>query len=251
MPISQHTEADATASDKTLAERALRLLRDDILGGQLAPDTKLRLNALQDRYGLGLSPLREALLRLSSEGMVKVEGQRGFAVAAVSLAELQDLTRARICLEASALNEAMAHGDAEWEAQIIAAYHRLSRAPLPSDSADLEAARLWEERHREFHHSLVAGCGSDWLLRLHSQLVDHSERYRKLRLLRHRDKAAQVRDVNAEHAAIMKAVLARQVDKAAALMKKHLNATAQAMARFLEPTPARAAPRARKAKAVR
>ena len=146
--------ASSANAEKTLAERALRLLREDILAGRLAPDARLKVAALQARYGLGISPLREALLRLSSEGLVVAEGQRGFAVAAVSLAELEDLTRARICLETSILAEAIKHGDAEWEAGMVAAYHRLSRTPQPGDPRDREATALWEQRHRAFHDAI-------------------------------------------------------------------------------------------------
>lgn len=221
-------------SDKTLAERALRLLRDDILNGKLAPDTRLRINLLQQTYGIGLSPLREALLRLLSEGLVIAEGQRGFAVAPVSFEELHDLTRARTSLDIGALTQAMAQGGPDWEAQVIGANHLLSRTPLPRDSNDVQAAKLWEERHRAFHRALIAGCDSQWLLRLHSQLADHSERYRTIRILHHKEKALQVRDVVAEHAAITDAVLRRDVPMATELMVRHIAATAVAMGNFFE-----------------
>jgi DNA-binding GntR family transcriptional regulator len=228
------TPADEDNSDRTLAERAFRLLRNDILNGRLAPDARLRINLLQQRYGLGLSPLREALLRLSSEGLVVAQGQRGFAVAPVSLAELQDQTVARKCLDIAALKQSMEQGDADWEAQVMAANHLLARTPLPTDANDITAARLWEERHRAFHRALIAGCGSQWLMRLHNQLVDQIERYRTMRILHHHEAAAQVRDVVAEHAAITNAVLGREVAKAAELMDRHISATAEAMRQFFE-----------------
>ncbi len=230
-------EVEAPATEKTLAERALRLLRDDILNGKLAPEMRLRINVLQQAYGLGLSPLREALLRLLSEGLVVAEGQRGFMVAPVSLAELQDLTRARTCLDISALTQAMLTGDADWEARVMAANHLLSRTPLPMDTQDVEAARLWEERHRAFHLALVSGSGSSWLMRLHSQLTDHAERYRTIRILHHRERESQVRDVAEEHTAITDAVLRRDVAQASELMTRHIANTAVAMAQIFEPKP--------------
>jgi GntR family transcriptional regulator, carbon starvation induced regulator len=234
---ARNEDADAAEdnSDRTLAERAFRLVRDDILNGRLAPDARLRINLLQQRYGLGLSPLREALLRLSSEGLVVAQGQRGFAVAPVSLAELQDQTVARKCLDIAALTQSMAQGDADWEAQVMAANHLLARTPLPKDANDLAAARLWEERHRAFHRALIAGCGSHWLMRLHNQLVDQIERYRTMRILHHKEAAAQVRDVVAEHAAITDAVLKRDVALASELMDRHISATAEAMRQIFEP----------------
>ena len=235
MSSSSHTAKDAAANARTLANQALDLLRKDILSGTLAPGLRLRTKELQVRYGLGLSPLRESLQRLSAEGMVVNDAQRGFAVAAVTVAELHDLTVARTALESTMLPMAINLGRADWEGDIVAAFHRLSRTPLPNDPAAIADASLWELRHRSFHHALVAGCGSPWLLRLHGQLVDQSERYRKIRILHHQESQAQVRDVNAEHQAVMEAVLRRDAEQAVVLMTKHLVATSDAIARLMAP----------------
>ena len=229
------TARDDAANARTLASQAHDLLRRDILSGTLTPGQRLRTKDLQARYGLGLSPLRESLQRLSAEGIVVNDAQRGFAVAPVSLAELRDLTVARTALESTMLPMAMQLGSADWEGDIVAAFHRLSRTPLPHDPAAMADASLWELRHRSFHHALVAGCGSPWLLRLHGQLVDQSERYRKIRILHHLESQAQVRDVNAEHQAVMEAVLRRDAAQAVALMTQHLVATSDATARLMAP----------------
>ena len=229
------TARDDAANARTLASQAHDLLRRDILSGTLAPGQRLRTKDLQARYGLGLSPLRESLQRLSAEGIVVNDTQRGFAVAPVSVAELRDLTVARTALESTMLPMAMQLGSADWEGDIVAAFHRLSRTPLPHDPAAMADASLWELRHRSFHHALVAGCGSPWLLRLHGQLVDQSERYRKIRILHHLESQAQVRDVNAEHQAVMDAVLRRDAAQAVALMTQHLVATSDATARLMAP----------------
>jgi DNA-binding GntR family transcriptional regulator len=230
--------SDATANARTLASQAQELLRKDILSGRLAPGQRLRTKDLQARYGLGLSPLRESLQRLSAEGMVVNDEQRGFAVAPVSVAELEDLTLARTTLESVMLPMAIRQGNADWEAEILAAFHRLSRTPLPGDPAAMDDASLWELRHRAFHEALVMGCNSPWLMRLHGQLVDQSERYRKIRILHHHERGAMVRDVNAEHQSVMDAVLRRDVVQAVALMTAHLVATGKATAELMRQPPA-------------
>ncbi len=228
-------ESVSPVKDKTLADRALRLLRDDILAVRLVPDERLRIAELQKRYDLGISPLREALLRLISEGLVVAEGQRGFAVASVSLEELQDLTRARIRLESLLVTEAIAMGDAEWEAGVVAAFHRLSRATLPGDHHDEKTTMYWEGCHRAFHDALVAGCGSPWLLRMHAQMVDHSKRYRRIRLFHSVPATELIRTVNDEHELLMKAMLARDTQRAVELVHSHLNNTATAVSSFWKP----------------
>jgi DNA-binding GntR family transcriptional regulator len=188
---------------------------------------------LRERFDVGLTPLREALTRLSAEGLVDSEAQRGFRVRPTTPGEFADLMSTRRAVERDCLARAVRHGDAAWEAEIVAAMHLLSLAPVPEGVADAGAAELWEQRHRRFHLALVAGCGSPWRLRFWNLLADHSERYRKLRLLRHAEPAARVRDVNAEHRRIMKAVLARDGDRAADLMDRHLRATERAVAALL------------------
>ncbi len=214
-------------------ERAYRRLRNEILHGDLMPGERLRANDLQDRFQLGLTPIREALTRLSSENFVAIETNRGSRVSEASLPELADLMATRRAIERLCLTAAIEKGDAAWEAEIVGSMHLLSRTKLPASVGDRETATQWEAQHRRFHVALVAACGSEWLLRFWNILADHSERYRKYRLLHHQAAQAEVRDVNAEHAAIMAAMLDRDVARATALMDQHLAATENSVARLL------------------
>ena len=218
-------ETTPRRTEKTLADQAYKAMREDLLGGRLLPGSRLRLGEVQLRYGLGMSPVREALMRLASEGLVVADGQRGFSVASISLDELHDVTRTRGRIEALAMRDAIAHGNADWEANMMAAFHRLTRAPVPANAEDTEIANTWEARHQEFHQALVAACGSPWMRRLHTQLMEHSERYRRVRLFHVTPSAVLLRDVEKEHAAIMKAALARNPDKACELIQAHLRRT--------------------------
>jgi DNA-binding GntR family transcriptional regulator len=222
------------ATDKTLAEIAYKRIREDLLAGSLGASTRLRVNELKERYGLGLSPLREALLKLTSEGFVIAEGQRGFAVAPLSLGELADITQTRQHIEAIALSESIDKGDADWEAAIMSAFHRLSRAPLPNGPSDAQAILNWEQKHRAFHDSLIVACASPWMIGFHSQLVDHSERYRRARLFSTVPATQIARDIEMEHRAIMESVLSRDKQRACELMRDHLQRTATAAAQGLQ-----------------
>ena len=216
------------------AERAYRTLRGEILHGDLMPGERLRAADLHDKFQLGLTPIREALMRLSSENLVEAETNRGARVSGTSASDLHDIMATRRAIERLCLTAAMRLGDPAWEAEIVASMHLLSRTPLPGSTSDREAAARWEAQHRRFHLALVAACGSAWLLRFWHVLADHTERYRKVRLLHHRDASAEVRDVNAEHRAIMDAVLARDAVRTNALMDQHLRATETSVARLLE-----------------
>jgi GntR family transcriptional regulator, carbon starvation induced regulator len=115
------------------------------------PGERLRAADLQERFDLGLTPIREALMRLSSESLVEGEANRGLRASDASLTELADIMRTRRQIERLCLEAAMERGDAAWEAEIVASMHLLSRTPLPSSALDRAAASLWEKQHRRFH----------------------------------------------------------------------------------------------------
>ncbi len=223
---------DALTDSRSLADRAYLRLRSEIIDGNLIPGDRLRAAELHKRFGLGLTPIREALMRLSTEGLVDAESRRGPRVMQASIAELADIMATRREIERLCLTRAIEYGDAAWEAEIVASLHVLSRTPLPDLPDDRGAAVQWEAQHRRFHFALVAACGSNWLLRFWNLLADHSERYRKIRLVNHRVEEAQVRDINAEHTAIMEAVVSRDSARANALMDTHLLATEKAVAQL-------------------
>lgn len=212
-------------SNKSLTTQAFELLRSDILVGRLLPEERLRIHAVSERYGIGSTAIREALSRLTSDGLVEFEDQRGFCVAPVSREELLDLTRTRTDIECLALRYAIRAGDVEWESRLLSAFHRLVRTP-PPDSADKHAA--WSLVHRQFHEALISGCDSPWLLRLCHLLYDKSERYRNLA---ERRKESRRRDVDAEHRSLMDAAMARDGDKACALLAGHFKETADIILR--------------------
>lgn len=209
----------STNPTKTLVESAYNRLREDIIQGHLTPNFKLRIEELRVKYETGASPLREALNRLAGEGFVNVEGQRGFRVSPVSLDDLKDLTRMRILLECEALCDSIKNGDDKWEADIVASFHRLSKA---EEHKDREFAE-WELRNDEFHEALVAASNSEWLLKFRHTLYEQHKRYRLLAILEH-DKT---RDLHAEHLAIKDAAIARDLKAACKATEVHITRTMQ------------------------
>ncbi|WP_374626478.1 FCD domain-containing protein [Pandoraea sp.] len=217
------TDRDAGA-ERTLSEHAYWLMHRDILSGALAPNEKLRLQGLQERYALGMSPIREALMLLSREGLVSNEGQRGFRVTPVSSEDLQDIVWARVNIETILLAQSIRHGDADWGAEISAAFYKLTHASVPASLDDIDNIEAWESAHRRFHRALLAGAKSPWLHRVDNQLIDLTERYRRIRLAR-LGFTARTESIFTEHKALMEAALARDVDKACMLLREHVSAT--------------------------
>lgn len=201
---------------------AYQELKQDLLDGVHAPGVKLRIDQLCETYKVSPGAIREALSRLTSDGLVLAADQRGFLSAPISAEDLTDLTAVRISIECRCLQRSIQIGDLNWESNIAAAWHRLSNtAPTtPEDPTVMNAE--WAEAHNIFHDSLVAGSDSQWWLRLRDQMYVQAERYRRL-LLPH---SKVPRAIDEEHKSICEATLARDVDKACDLLEAHLQKTA-------------------------
>mgnify|MGYP002628185647 CR=1 FL=1 len=211
----------AAPESRNLSEEAHRHIRRDILNGELFPDERLQIDAISERYGIGAVPIREALNRLSSEGLVARRSHRGFCVAPLSILELEELVKTRVWLETLALRQSMANGDDAWEDQLVVGFHHLARTQrrLPTQSGP-EISEQWEDRHKAFHMLLLSHCGSKWLLGFCSGLMDQAVRYRNLSMNSNPNKLRR-EGASAEHKAILDAVLERDIDQACTLLEQH------------------------------
>lgn len=216
-----------TPQKLTQADAAYQQIRAEILDGRLLPGAKLNIKALEGRLDVSLGAIREALSRLSAEGMVLAEAQRGYRVSSISPEELIDLTRTRIEVESLCLSKAMKHGDVEWESRIVAAAHRMERLQRTPSDPEARTSNTWNQAHGEFHEALVSACPSVWLHRMRKLLYEQSERYRRLSVPLDTDE----RDVQDEHRRLMDAVLQRNEAAALHVLQEHLMATANIILR--------------------
>jgi GntR family transcriptional regulator, carbon starvation induced regulator len=230
-----HPEADEDTIHSQ-QDRAYARLREDILAGELLPLTKLHISNLRQRYETSVGPIREALSRLSGEGLVNKRGQRGHWVAPVSLQEMRDVTRLRVMLETDALRESIRSGDLEWEAQIVGAMHRLKSVHSGSWADPKALARAVEKENRDFHMALISRCPSRWQLRFISTLYDQTARYRRLSVLRQPE---QVDPKQEGHRQIMEAALARDADAACDSLTVHIEAATASITNAVFSSPAR------------
>jgi DNA-binding GntR family transcriptional regulator len=201
----------------SIGEIAYRRIRADIVFGRLAPGQRLALDWMRETYGTSVSTLRELLSRLSSEDLVRAEGQRGFEVAPVSAADLREVAALRLLLETHALEQSFAAGGLEWESGVVAAHHKLAaleRILLAGGTADTEQ---WKRYDWEFHHALVAACGSKALLQAHAAIYDRYLRYQMVAVVFRGAVAAE------EHRQLLNAALARDIATARVVLAEHVD----------------------------
>ena len=218
-------EPAATYSDY-VADR----LRADILRGTLAPESRLAMKDLCERYEVGTSPIREALHRLTGEGFVQFFGQRGFRVPPLSLDDLEDLTDLRMLVDEAAIRQAIVRGGDAWDDGIVSAFHRLERQVGRFGSDDDGVIREYDAVHRQFHLALCAGVASPRLVALQANLFDQAYRYRKLL----HGEPISARQILAEHRGLMKLVLARDVEGAVKAVRARLQLTRGPVGRHLK-----------------
>jgi DNA-binding GntR family transcriptional regulator len=220
-PAAKHPKT--ARANRTLTSDLFDRLRGDILHCHLRPHSRLLFRDLRASYVSGMSPLREALMRLASDGLVVLEDHKGFRVAPVSRQELVDITGSRCELEGLALRRAIDKGDDHWEANIVARFHELSKRPTYTELGTLDTE--WERRHDAFHQALYAACGLQWLARFCQVLAERAFRYRHLLL----EDVDRTRDHRSEHEAIVHAALQRKADEAVSLLQQHYTRTVQTL----------------------
>jgi DNA-binding GntR family transcriptional regulator len=195
------------------------VLRDDIVHGRLAPGSRLRVEELRGTYGFGATPLREALSRLVETGLVDAIAQRGFRVAPVSQADLDDVTEHRIALEVLALRDSMDHRDSAWEATVVSSHYLLARAEEALIDLTSSAFNAYERCNRNFHEALVGACSSRWTLRFRAQIYAQHERYRRISMSVAPGRTVDVRE---EHRSIQEAAIRGDTAATCDLTAQHI-----------------------------
>jgi GntR family carbon starvation induced transcriptional regulator len=223
LPIPEDRESP------TIATVVQKRLRADILGLTLKPGQTLRFETLRERYAVGLSPLREALMRLIAEGLVLLEDHRGFRVAPVSREHLLDLTMVRSVIEALAIKLSIEKGDEHWESFVMASFNILSKYPAKSGRELFDPD--YEKRHRTFHYSLYAACGSPILL---GNLAQFDNQWTRYRLLSGRYMSRK-RNISREHELLKTSVLSRNVEKSVRAIQQHIRASTESILSSSEP----------------
>lgn len=197
---------------RTLAGALLDELRNAILSGEYPAGATLRQETLAEAFGVSRIPVREALLQLDAEGLVKVEPRRGAVVSALSLEEVEDVFDLRAHIEPRLLRASIgALGEAEW-AHIEDVRARYAEAVAEGDRV------RWGELNAELHMSLYAAASLPRSRAVASGLLQTSERYTRMQLSTPEALARST----AEHEVLIEACRRGAVEEAAAILIAHI-----------------------------
>lgn len=223
---------EAAPAPPTRTRAVFGRIRGDILAGSYGPGARLSPRALATETNVSMSVVREALTRLAGQGLVLAEPQLGFSVVKLDMDDVRDISAMRILVEGEALRQAILHADVEYEARVLASHHRLSRTPMHGEARESVAADLWAEQHALFHAALISAAPSARLRQLAATLRETAELYRRWSGMARGEHG--VRDVPAEHQALMQAALDRDGERAVVLLSDHINTTTVLLEAYIE-----------------
>ena len=199
----------------TKTDYAYSEVRERILSGQLGHGTTVSQEALAAELNVSTTPLREAMRRLASEGLVILDAHRDARVTPLTAAEARSLFEVRQQLDPLAVRLAAERRDDADRGRIEEAAASLQPLDTGSSLAALEA-------HRAFHAALYRASHNDLLVSLLDGLWDKADRYRRAALESREDSPDDRARVQAEHQAMMAAVLAGDPDAAEEHMRRHV-----------------------------
>ncbi|ACU36409.1 GntR family transcriptional regulator [Actinosynnema pretiosum subsp. pretiosum] len=209
--------APVTKSDLAYAQ-----VRGRVLSGALAPGAVVNQAALAVELGISTTPLREALKRLSAEGLVELGAHRDARVAPLSGEEARDLLEVRRALDPLAAGLAAERRTRADVAEIRRAHDALRPLGRGASTDDLAT-------HRRFHAAVYRASQNEVLVASLDALWDKSDRYRALALREGRD-AEELARRAAEHAALVDLVVEGDAVGASALMRGHVDTSLGARA---------------------
>jgi DNA-binding GntR family transcriptional regulator len=163
--------------DSSLTHRAYSCLRADLIACRLVPESRLNISKLQKELGVSQAAVREALSRLTAEGLVNIERNAGFRAAPISGVGFRDLTAACANVEAPCLRLALQNGDLKWEGTLLATFHVASKV-LERYIAGEEDISAYVLQRQAFHEALLAPCTNKWMLWSWRMLYTQHLRYR-------------------------------------------------------------------------
>jgi DNA-binding GntR family transcriptional regulator len=214
-------------SKRTRTETVFDAIREEILSGRLPAEAKLKLTAYSDKFNVSLSVVRDAMGRLSEQGLLQANPQRGFSTLPLSVEDLTALTRARVLVETAALRESIAHGDLGWETEVVAAHHRLAATPVFDEFGSPTG---FGEVHRHFHATLLVGSSNTHLEAAANGMRERSQIYQQWSHYFGDDLS---RDVAGEHRRLAEQAVARDDDGADQTLREHIERTTEALLAYM------------------
>ena len=206
-----------------LSDQAYEVLRDSILRRELPPGYRLDLDDLQSQLGVSRTPLKEAIGRLATEGLITVVPRRGSYVTELTAHDVAERFDVRQILELGAVEEIIDRLTEEHLDRLREVYADLRALTTPEGITSDYFGYL--DKDREFHHTILSIAGHRLLLELYEGLNLHLQGAKVFYMAQ--DKRTDL--VGYEHQEILKALEARDAEALRATLREHIQSAKQAV----------------------
>lgn len=198
---------------KTRAEHVLELIKEDILSGHFKSGEPLRQSLLAEKYQVSRIPIREALLQLESQGLVRMEAHKGAVVSEISIEEIDELFQLRAILEPYILELAIPKMDDKCFQRCDEILTKLEKALNQKENIE-----QWSEYNFEFHKTLYKPAQLTHTLDIIKTLNTQSDRYIRLQLLY----TDGIEKAEKEHRQLLQLCKKRNIQAASKLLHNHI-----------------------------
>lgn len=216
--------AQKTLRHRTISAAVAEELRRRIIDGAFASGFQLRQDALATEFGVSRIPVREALMQLEAEGLVKIHPHRGAIVSELSTEEVEELFELRALLEPRLLKASARHLTEDDYQQL--------HAILQEYGAELRAKHVgrWGELNAEFHRLLYQHAGQPRTLAIVVNLLQECDRHTRLQL----SLTGGMERAEAEHAELVRLCTAGNITAACALLKTHIENAGRSLREYIK-----------------
>jgi DNA-binding GntR family transcriptional regulator len=208
-----------------MASAATEALREQIVMGEIAAGTPLRLEEIAERLGMSISPIREAVRQLEALGLAEHVPYKGAKVTEIDPGEMRDVYEVRLALESIAVRRAALAWDPDADRMVGSALEALSAAYEKGERTEIIRGNT------SFHLALARASGSRWIPQLLRPMLETSERFSAFVIGDDQGKVYRVEQRG--HSAIVAACRVADADAAQTALADHLQVFADIFLRDL------------------
>ena len=206
-----------------ISEQAYQAIQTDILTCKLEPGSQIAQNQLMENYDFGITPVREALKRLESEGFVRTIPRYGYIVTPVTLKDVEELYEMRSILEGAGIRLAIQRAT---DLQI----EQLEKfAEMTYVYKDTASYQRFLEKNNTFHYSIALAGGNRKLAEALLNLLNQMIRIFNLGL----DLRDSAEEMQTEHVALIRAIQSRDSSLAEKIAIDQINRSRQRVVQMI------------------
>ena len=220
---SGNEAASIAPAETSQTELCYGNLRSELLAGAFPSGERLKTAHLASRFGVSLSVVREALTRLTNDGLTVASSRRGFCAAGISVAQIEQQADAMREIEAICLRRSIAAASQEWEDRVEACFTKLAATPVHDADAEASISSAFSENYAAFRDALVSACDNPVLLETRARLRALGMRHENICI----QLGAQSSNAADDHRQLLEAALARDSGRAVRLLSTRIKANAK------------------------